>query len=332
MADLPVDLREALGRHLVGSPTDHLRASVERLGEAYRSGNTPTAPILSSTTDVAAYAAYRMPATFAAMRRALAALPIAFAPRSQLDLGGGTGAAAWAAAERFGSIDEITVVDQVGGALTLGATLARNASSSAVRQARWVTEQLDAVASAALPPVDLVTVSYLLGELTPHAQRLVVDRAAAAGSVAVFVEPGTPAGYARILAARAHLIASGAKIVAPCPHQAGCPLAAGDWCHFGARVNRSALHRRVKDGELSYEDEKFAYLAAVSPAALPFWPDATSGYARIVRRPVRRKGMISLRVCRPDGTAGEQIVSKRHTGVYRSAREAEWGDELAPPA
>src|SRR5262245_8391487 len=101
--------------------------TVERLIEAYRSGRPPTRPILSSVDDVVAYAGYRMPATYSAVFSALGQLRASdpeFAPRSQVDLGGGTGAAAWAAAEQFASLTRVTVVDQVEAALTVGRQLA----------------------------------------------------------------------------------------------------------------------------------------------------------------------------------------------------------------
>ncbi len=75
------------------------------------------------------------------------------------------------------------------------------------------------------------------------------------------VEPGTPAGYARILALRTQLIASGAHVAAPCPHDDKCPLTAPDWCHFTQRLPRSRAHQQLKGAELAFEDEKFAYVA-----------------------------------------------------------------------
>ena len=75
------------------------------------------------------------------------------------------------------------------------------------------------------------------------------------------VEPGTPAGYARIIALRDQLIASGAHVAAPCPHDGKCPLAPPDWCHFTQRLPRSRAHKQIKGAELPFEDEKFAYVA-----------------------------------------------------------------------
>jgi ribosomal protein RSM22 (predicted rRNA methylase) len=353
MADLPDDLRRALEDRLAAESTDALRAAVGRLMDAYRSpsgvaagpASRPAGPILSRPADIAAYAAYRMPATYAAMRAVFAALP-GLSPTSMVDIGGGTGAAAWAATTAYESLADVTVLDRVDGALRLGAELARSAMSEALRDATWQRALLPAEIAAA----DLVTVSYVLGELDVADRNDVVERAAAAGGVVVVVEPGTPAGYARIIAARGRLLALGHTVLAPCPHDDACPLAAGDWCHFGARVNRTALHRRIKGADLPYEDEKYAYVAT-APRALAATDgdlgadrdfgavgdlgadgdvgadgDGQSRHARVIRRPSTRKGLVTLRLCRPDGTASDRNVTKRDPALYRRARDTSWGD------
>jgi ribosomal protein RSM22 (predicted rRNA methylase) len=310
--DLPDDLRTALAGSLTGAVGD-----ANRLIVRYREDRPADAPILRDDADVAAYAGYRMPATFAAVRAALSAVAAAapkFRPVSQVDLGGGTGAAVWAAASVWPSLHRATVLEQSPHAIAFGRALARRATAGAVRQATW--ERADLLSTGA-PEADLITVSYVLGELTPAARDDLVRRIS--GTV-VIVEPGTPAGHARILAARDLLFARGLRILAPCPHDLGCPLPAGsDWCHFAARVNRSALHRRLKDGALGHEDEKFSYVAA---AATPGRPPA----GRILRHPLTRKGMVTLRLCAGDGGVRDIVVSKRHGDAYRAARDAAWGE------
>src|SRR5258708_36571094 len=84
----------------------------------------------------------------------------------------------------------------------------------------------------------------------------------------LIVEPGTPAGYARIIALRQQLIASGAHVAAPCPHDGNCPLTAPDWGHFTQRLPPSRAHKQLKSADLPYEDEKFSYVALTrAPAA-----------------------------------------------------------------
>ena len=64
-------LRASLAGLLDGLPPKAAAQAVERLIANYR-GTTPTdAPVLRDRSDVAAYAAYRMPATFEAVRSAL---------------------------------------------------------------------------------------------------------------------------------------------------------------------------------------------------------------------------------------------------------------------
>ena len=95
-------------------------------------------------------------------------------------------------------------------------------------------------------PADLVVAAYVLGELPPAARARFIERLVTMATVAVVVEPGTPEGFARVLAAREVALAAGGRTVAPCPHDEACPLARPDWCHFAARVNRTKLHRQIK--------------------------------------------------------------------------------------
>ncbi|WP_410593194.1 small ribosomal subunit Rsm22 family protein [Amycolatopsis sp. lyj-23] len=322
MAVLPDDLSSALDDELARHPVARLTQSVDRLSARYRRGDAATSPILSSEADVAAYAGYRMPATYAAVHAVLAEAALrapGFEPRTQVDVGGGTGAAVWAAAAVWPSLAKCTVLEQVAGAIGLGRRLAAGAGRAAVRDAEWRRGLVDPAAPA--PAADLVTLSYVLGEL-PEAGRADVVRwlAAEAGAVAL-IEPGTPAGYERIRAARAQLIELGLHVIAPCPHDGACPIAPGaDWCHFAARLPRSGLHRKLKAGTLGFEDEKYAYV--VASRTEPERPDA-----RIIRHPKKHKGWVALDLCTAsEGLKPAVAVSKKQGPRYRAARDAEWGD------
>jgi ribosomal protein RSM22 (predicted rRNA methylase) len=321
---LPAEtLRASLAGLLDGLPPRQAAQAVERLIANYR-GATPTdAPILRDRADVAAYAAYRMPATFEAVSAALAAFADAvpeWVPGSHVDVGGGTGAATWAVSATWDGPREVTVLDWAEPALALGREIA--GANPALSGVRWRRSRIGAALS--IESTDLVTVSYVLNELTEADRTALVDAAASAAQAVVIVEAGTPAGYARVIEARDRLIAAGFHIAAPCPHSAACPIVPGeDWCHFSARVSRSSLHRQVKGGSLAYEDEKFAYVAATR---LPVTPAP----ARIVRRPQIRKGQVLLDLCEPDEQLRRTTVTKRHGDLYKAARDAEWGDAWPP--
>jgi ribosomal protein RSM22 (predicted rRNA methylase) len=326
----PGSLASAVQAGLRGTGIASLSAGVQRLIEAYRSGEVPAAPVLASAREAAAYAAYRMPATAAATGAAFAQLRLAlpgWAPASVLDFGAGTGGASWAVAESLDAV-RLTLLEQSADAIRLGRAILAAAGSQSLADARWCSWHLadDDTAAPPAPPAehaDCAVAAYVLGELSPGQQERLVGLAARSAPVALLVEPGTPAGYRRILAARAQLLGAGFAIAAPCPHELACPLQEGDWCHFAARLQRSALHRQVKGVELSYEDEKFSYLAAVLPASAG-GPDRPA--ARVVRRPQQRKNLVLLDLCRDDGTYATQPVGKSKGDVYRRARKTSWGD------
>jgi ribosomal protein RSM22 (predicted rRNA methylase) len=275
-----------------------------------------------SPEEAAAYAAFRLPATFAAASAALAEaherLP-AWTPRTLLDVGAGPGTAAWAAVTLWPGIEQITLIEREAAMIALGQRLASSSPLAALRGARWQRADLAGAWEAA--PHDLVVAAYVLGELAEERDTgLLRTLWEAASGVLLLIEPGTPAGFARIRQARQHLLDAGARVIAPCPHNAPCPMPAHDWCHFAQRVARSRLHRQVKGGELSYEDEKFSYVAL---ARLP----ATPNQGRVIRHPQIRSGHIHLELCTPQGLTSA-TVTRKERALFRQARAARWGSAL----
>ena len=287
------DLATALEAVLGDTCGAGLRAAAERLTSAYRADGPP-GEVLSTPLAARAYAAYRMPATAAAVRAALRAAGLgdargdAPAPRTLLDVGGGTGAALWAAAEVVPGLVAATVVDRSGDAIALGRTLAARSGSALVRTATWTRDRI-----GRLPAADLVTMAYVLAEL-PAATRAALVGDVDADTVAI-VEPGTPAGYRRVIEARDVLLGRGYRVLAPCPHDARCPLTGtADWCHLAARLPRSARHRQAKGGILGWEDEKFSYVVATRGPGTP-------APGPIRRHTAQRPGLVELTGCTPAG-------------------------------
>ena len=187
----------------------------------------------------------------------------------------------------------------------------------ALREARWTASDVGAAAARA----DLVLVSYVIGELDPAALPGFAAHAwSLAGDTLAIVEPGTTAGYERVLAVRSAVIAAGGSTLAPCPHDAPCPLTEGDWCHFATRLARSRTHRLAKGAERGFEDEKFAY-AVLCRSRHP------RPAARMIRRPDLRPGHVVLDLCTASGLE-RRTVSKRDGAEYRTARKLGWGDSL----
>lgn len=320
---MPLSLPQALDAVLDGLPAEGLRRATTALIDVYRSGAPPAEQVLRDPVTAAAYAAYRMPATFAAVSRALRhATDLAdLDVRTLLDLGGGTGAATWAVADAFPTLERAEVVDGSQEALALGRRIARHGPRP-VAGATWRHGVVGSGWDA--PQADLTSVSYVLGELGDALHPQLVDAVVASSRAVLVVEPGTPRGYAAVLAARDRMVSHGWHVLAPCPHSGPCPLAGReDWCHFSVRLDRSALHRRVKGGALGYEDEKFSYVLATREPRTP-------APGRVLRHPVRRKGLVQLEVCGADGSTGRAVVTRRSPTAYRTARDTSWGDAWPP--
>jgi ribosomal protein RSM22 (predicted rRNA methylase) len=314
-------LRRALDEELSAARPKALGETAARLSARYRS-NAAGRPFsfVQSDEDALAYAAYRLPATYAGVAAALAAvqrISPGLLPSSVLDIGAGPGTAAWAAVETFPSLEIVSLVEPDLRMAALGKRLAQFGPPP-LRVARWEQSNIEELPTS--PTADLVIAAYVLGEIDESRRTEVLQKLISlAGHVLVLVEPGTPFGYSVILSARALLLGAGRSVVAPCPHDDACPMAGSDWCHFSVRLPRSRIHRQLKAGSLSYEDEKFSYVAAE-----PEPP--RRGHSRIVRHPTTRTAMIRLELCAPQGLRTE-VVTKRDKAAFRDARDVRWGDE-----
>jgi ribosomal protein RSM22 (predicted rRNA methylase) len=321
--DLPGALRTALARALEGVPRKGLAERAARTSDAYRAGR-PSADVIREAEDALAYALTRLPATYAACAAVFAEaarMTPGFAPSSLLDAGAGTGGASWAASEVWPELTAVAWLDASPPFLALAAQLAAG-GPPALRTAE--TRRGDLTGSGPWPKADLVVASYALAEILPDKQAsTLAELWGSCDGVLALVEPGTPAGYGRILNARTALIAAGAAILAPCPHAAACPLVGEDWCHFSVRLPRSRDHRLAKGAEVPFEDERFSYLIAARPgiATVP-------GRPRVLAPPRVGKPGIALKLCGPDGRVEPRLVAKRDKPAYALARRLGWGDTL----
>ena len=341
---LPGPLREGTEQELSSCDGQRLRAAAARLSERYR--HTEGGPHLPSSgkcgvggkhinddPDRAAYLAVRMPATFAAIAAALSWTREVCADdcaeiRSMLDLGSGPGTALWAAAQLFPTLASATAVERDPRLIEIGQRLAVRSEAAAVREAQWLCGDL----GSELPSGswDLVICAYALNEIgESHRAHLIRQAWARCSKLFVIVEPGTKTGFANVLEVRSQMLesdrgADARALIAPCPHSLDCPMAAaGDWCHFAARAERTSLHRQLKKAELGHEDEKFSYVAFLRGAQRN---ESECPQARIVRHPRIFSGYAQLTLC-TEGRLEQATVTRSQKEDWRRLKHLGWGDE-----
>jgi ribosomal protein RSM22 (predicted rRNA methylase) len=316
---LPPALKARIDALLEGVSRNDLAVRAAAISRAYRSGNESVGAITDEAS-ATAYVLSRMPATYAAAMAVFDAVREAsenFAPKTMLDVGCGPGTASWAAIESWSAIAQVTMLDSNQAFLAVAKTLA--SASPAFTKATMLALSLDTIAP---PHADLVAASYVLAEIAAAKLPQVVERLwSSANEVLVVIEPGTPAGFQRIRAARDLLIASGAHVLAPCTHDAACPIMGSDWCHFSQRLPRSRDHLKVKGASVPFEDERYSYVAVTRH------PVVRSGMARIIAPPEETKAGLTLPLCTERGLH-KAFVSRRQRELFATLRKAEWGDTI----
>ena len=139
---LPSNLPQAIERLTGTVSPQRLRLAAAALSDRYRNAVTPAAAMRSEDERLA-YLLVRMPATFAALLKALRAakrqfmapsgdVPVSdnglmsdkgMAIETMLDLGSGPGTAAWAAVEVFPELRQLRLIERDSGLIGLGRQL-----------------------------------------------------------------------------------------------------------------------------------------------------------------------------------------------------------------
>jgi ribosomal protein RSM22 (predicted rRNA methylase) len=303
---LPFELQAAINEILEKTNPTILKKARHSLTQDYKSGS------ISHFNDEAkrlAYLGARLPATFASVHKVLQNIPSLSG--HVLDLGAGPGTASWAVADLFPEVNQFTLIEKISEAILLGKSLAKH--HPLLQKSTWIHQSL----GEKFPSADAAILSYVLNELNDPLA--IVKKCWESVSLLIIIEPGTPKGFHLIRKIREQLIELNAHLIAPCPHSFACPVQGNDWCHFSARVERTRLHRLIKEGTLGHEDEKFSYLVA-SKSSGPVLN------ARIIRHPLKNSGHVRLSLCSNTGKIEEKVITRSDKESYRKARDADWGD------
>ena len=256
---MPNRLLEAIDKELQHVPRQKLAAAAKELSSKYRTQEERKAsPLIATDAHRLAYMAVRMPATFAAVSAVLyevvKVIP-SLEPRSLNDIGSGPGTATFACLNAFPSLQTANFFEMDAAWISIGKRLLAGYRDDIA--STW--SNVDVSQQREFPMSDISVISYAIGELSPGSACTLVENAWTASSqLLVIIEPGTPRGFSYINKVRDHLIANGAFIVAPCPHNNKCPMQEPDWCHFSCRLNRTEMHLQVKEVDRGFEDEKFS--------------------------------------------------------------------------
>jgi hypothetical protein len=213
--DLPLHIQFALSSLLGAMPAAELARATGQLSGRYRSAEDRSGqPLVRSRADVLAYAAFRLPATFAAVAAAMERICVSrpdWRPRTLLDAGSGPGTAAWAALATWPDLDPPLLLEPNRLMIALGQEIARAAGIDALPSTAWCAG--DVLSHRDESCFDLVTAAYVLGEQPPAEQEAFVQRLWSwTADALLLVEPGTPEGFGRIRRARGQLIDAGGAL------------------------------------------------------------------------------------------------------------------------
>ncbi len=316
---IPQELRAALENQLNNSfDLVSIDKHAKEISKRYRLNDNDGKRLVTQKDEAIAYALSRMPATYESVYETLSKIieNNEFEINTVLDVGAGTGAATWAIYECLGKKD-FCCLEREQAMMQTGRKLMNY--SDYLQNVKW--KEFDILKDEINVKSDLVVVSYMINELPKSdLEKVILKLWNVANKILLIIETGTPKGFSNIKYIRSNLIKQEGHIVSPCPHENRCEIDENDWCQFSCRIQRSKTHKKLKDGQAPYEDEKFSYVA--------FSKDEVKKVQnRILRHPIINKGYCEFKICTKDGIKDVKL-SKKDGDLYKKARKQGAGDTL----
>jgi ribosomal protein RSM22 (predicted rRNA methylase) len=265
-----------------------------------------------SKRHILTYCMTRSPATYAVIKKCLRELPVDFSPQSVLDLGCGPLTAYFALLEEYRNFS-YTGIEPHPDMYTLALDAKKNFDCSITLHNTKLESFLPTQNA-----YDLVIASYVLNEISvvEPVLSLILE---AVQNFGLIILPGTPKDFEILEQIRTAVLNKNFHIIAPCATQKACPLLGQKdrWCHFGAHVERLKEHKTLKEGDLSFEIEKFSYVLFSKKNIKP--------KSRLMSSVHKKTNHLSVELCTIDGLKKE-IVTKKDKDLYKKIKKMKWGD------
>lgn len=315
--NLPYQYLNYINTMLDGIKLNDLRNVVFNIIDKYKN-NEGEERIINDELKAKVYVAYRVPATFGSVYESSRHTFELYKENisTVLDVGSGPGTSIIALNELI-DFTKATLLEKEDSMINIGKSLLNN-DEELSSKCNYVKGDLN---SSELINSDLVISSYVLNEIGSNNLKSVLDKLwEATNKVLIIVEPGTKKGFEIVKEVRDYLLSKEAKIIAPCTHLSSCPIKGEDWCHFSIRVERSKIHRLIKDASLPYEDEKFSYIALAKGKC-------SRSNIRILKEPKVTKASVIIDSCHERDIEKIEIKIKDKEN-YKKAKKAKWGDSF----
>ena len=290
---------------------NQMKKSREILTDKYKTKTSKSLDLIESEEESVTYAISRMPATFSVIYELLQKMSdqdFLGDFDSVIDVGSGTGTSFFALRE-LGYKGDISLFENNSYMID---TFKKLSDKYNVCKYNIISENLPIQA-------DLVMSSYMLSELQESDRiNAFKELLCASKKYVLVVDTGTPKTYQDYMKLKDYAIENGFYVIAPCKSDV-CPLE-NDYCQFYSRVERSSLHRMLKDAERSFEDEPYFYLLLARE-------NVKKSGDRIIRRPIISQGKVELKLCTSSGVISK-IYTKQNKDSFKRAKKAKINDVI----